>query len=357
MAAHAKLSPSAAERWMVCPGSVHLIDTRGIKSKGGEAANRGTAIHTLSEKALKDNLPCVGFLGIKLEGIKVTEEMANIAQVYVDYIKAAKGDKFYEQKVSIDELIPDCWGTADAVICRPEKLTIADLKSGSGFRVEAVDNKQLLIYALGAYFKYDWIYDFKEITMVIIQPPLDNISTWTVSVDELMQFKQELLDAKQRIDEQKDLFVMTPKACQWCPAKFVCPEHLVIANQAAQIDFKTKIPDDLSYWLEKLPILKGFISSVEEVAYEKLVGGAVIDGFALGKAARRRSWTDEDEVIDFVQSHGLTSTFIKEVLISPAQTDKLVLNPSVQDQLKEFVTFIESKQPIVKKDSAKSDFK
>ena len=357
MAAHAKLSPSAAERWMICPGSVHLIDVRNITSKGGDAANRGSAIHTLSEKALKGNLSCAGFLGTKLEGIKVTDEMTKIAQTYVDYVTAASGDKFYEQKVSVDELIADCWGTADTIICRPGKLTVADLKSGVGFRVDAVDNKQLLIYALGAYFKYDWIYDFKEITMVIIQPPLDNISVWTITVDELMLFKQDLLDAKQRIDNQKDLFIMTPKGCQWCPAKFVCPEHLAIANQAAQIDFKTKIPDDLSYWLEKLPILKGFISSVEEVAYEKLVAGTVIDGFALGKAARRRSWTDETEVIDFVQSHGLTSTFIKEVLISPAQTDKLVLNPSVQDQLKEFVTFIESKQPIVKKDSAKSDFK
>jgi len=357
MAAHAKLSPSAADRWMICPGSVHLIDTRGIKSKGGDAANRGTAIHTLSEKALKGKVPCAGFLGTKLEGIKVTQEMVDIAQIYVDYVNAASGDKFYEQKVTIDELIADCWGTADTVICRPEKLTVADLKSGVGFRIEAMDNKQLLIYALGAYFKYDWIYDFKEITMVIIQPPLDNISTWTITVDELMAFKQELLDAKKRIDEQKDLFVITSKGCQWCPAKFVCPEHLAIANQAAQVDFKGKIPDDLSYWLEKLPILKGFISSVEEVAYEKLVADEPVEGFALGKAAKRRAWADEDEVIDFVHGHGLTSTFIKEVLITPAQTDKLVLNPSVQDRLKGFITFTESKQPIVKKDSAKSDFK
>lgn len=357
MAAHAKLSPSAAERWMICPGSVHLIDTRGIKSKGGEAANRGTAIHTLSEKALKNNQPCEGFLGVKFHDVKVTQEMITIAQTYVDYITTASGDKFYEQKVTVDQVIPDCWGTADAVICRPEKLTIVDLKSGSGVRVDAVDNKQLMIYALGAYFKNDWIYDFKEITMVIVQPPLDNISTWTVTVDELMQFKQDLLDAKQRIDHQKDLFVMTPKGCQWCPAKFVCPSHLEIANEAAVVDFKAKIPDDLSYWLEKLPMLKSFINAIEEVAYEKLISGDVIDGFALNKPSRRRSWTDESEVIDYIQSHGLTSTFIKEVLISPAQTDKLVLNPSVQEQLKEFVTFTESKQSIVKKDSAKSDFK
>jgi len=357
MAAHAKLSPSAADRWMICPGSVHLIDTRGIKSKGGEAANRGTAIHTLSERALKNNLPCNGFLGAKLENIKITQEMIEIAQTYVDYVAAASGDKFYEQRVSVDELIPDCWGTADAVICRHEKLSVIDLKSGAGFRIEAFDNRQLLIYALGAYFKYDWIYDFKEITMVIVQPPLDNISTWTVTVDELMLFKKDLVEAKERIDNQKDLFVMTPKGCQWCPAKFVCPSHLEIANQAAQVDFKTKIPDDLSYWLEKLPILKGFVSAIEEIAYEKLVSGEAIDGFTLGKPARRRSWGDEQEVIDFVQSHGLTSTFIKEVLISPAQMDKLVLNPSMQEQLKEFVTYVESKQPIVKKDSAKGDFK
>jgi hypothetical protein len=357
MAKHAKLSPSAADRWMICPGSVHLIDVKKITSKGGDAANRGTAIHTLSEKALKGKVPCSDFLGATLEKIKVTDDMVTIAQTYVDYVSAASGDKFYEQKVTVDELISDCWGTADTVICRPERLTVADLKSGVGFRVEAMDNKQLLIYALGAYFKYDWIYDFKEITMVIIQPPLDNISTWTITVDELMAFKQELLDAKRRIDEQKDLFVMSQKGCQWCPAKFVCPEHLAIANQAAQIDFKGKIPDDLSYWLEKLPILKGFISSVEETAYGKLIAGELVDGFALGKAVKRRAWADEDDVISFIDSVGLTSTFIKEVLISPAQTDKLKLNLSVQDKLKEFITFVESKQPIVKKDSAKDDFK
>jgi hypothetical protein len=356
MAEHAKLSPSAADRWMICPGSVHLIDVNNITSKGGDAANRGTAIHTLSEKALKGNVACAGFLGTKLENIKITQEMVDIAQVYVDYVNALSGDKFYEQRVTVAELISDCWGTSDAIVCEVGKLTVGDLKSGSGFRVEAPGNKQLLIYALGAYFKYDWLYDFKEITMAIIQPPLDNISTWTITVDELMQFKEQLLEAKRRIDEHKDLFVITPKGCQWCPAKFACPEHHHTANQAAQVDFKTKAPDDLSYWLEKLPILKSFISSVEETAYEKLVSGVAIDGFALGKPAKRRAWEDEDKVINFVDSIGLTGTFIKEVLISPAQVDKLKLNLSVQEQLNAFITFTESKPSIVKKDSAKSDF-
>jgi hypothetical protein len=357
MAEHAKLSPSAADRWMVCPGSVHLIDVKNITSKGGEAANRGTAVHTLSEKALKGNVACAGFLGTKVEGIKVTQEMVDIAQVYVDYIRALSGDKFYEQRVTVEELISDCWGTSDAIVCEVGKLTVGDLKSGSGFRVEAEDNKQLLIYALGAYFKYDWLYDFKEITMVIIQPPLDNISTWTITRDELMLFKEQLLEAKRLIDVCKDLFVITPKGCQWCPAKFACPAHHHTANQAAQVDFKTEAPKDLSYWLEKLPILKGFISSVEETAYGKLVAGEVIDGFALGKAAKRRAWADEDEVFNFVDSVGLTKTFFKDVLISPAQVDKLTLNLSVREQLNKFITFTESKQPIVKKDSAKSDFK
>jgi len=357
MAAHAKLSPSAAERWMTCPGSVHLIDVRNIKSVGGAAANKGTVVHHISEQVLKGKTKKLKtFLDKTIDNIVVSQDMIDAAQYYIDFVSSLPGDKFYEQKVSIEHIIGDCWGTADTVVATAGSLLIADLKSGAGVKVYAQNNRQLLIYALGAFYKYDLIYDFQTITMVIVQPPLDHISTWSVSVEELLAFEEELLVAKQKIEYAKDKFVITDKGCQWCPAKAVCPAHLEIANQAAQIDFKTSLPEDLSYWLDKLPALKGFIAIIEEKAYEKLVAGEVITGFGLGKPAKRRTWSDEDIVRNVVSQLGLEKYFYKEVLISPAQCDKLNLDSDMQEAINELISFTESKPSIVRKDSAKSDF-
>ena len=358
MAEHAKrFSPSAAERWMTCPGSVHLISTLNIVSRGGAAANRGTAIHMCAEKALEQGLKCENYIGLKFQEIEITEEMAQIGQVYVDFINQASGDKFYEQKVSVDKYVEDCFGTADCVICKPEKLVIVDLKTGR-IRVGAKENKQLLVYALGAYLKYDWIYDFKEITIVIVQPVLEAVDSYTITLDELLAFGETLIEAKAQIDARPDLFITSEHGCQWCPAKFACPKHIEIANKAAAEDFAfiTVEPNSLAYWLAELPKLKGFIDSLENRAFELLSQGDEIPGFGLGKGQSRRSWADELEVLKFANAKGLENLLLKQTLLSPAQVDKLKLDPQVQKVLSEYVSTTVTKQPIVRLKSVASDF-
>lgn len=355
MADHAKLSPSAAVRWMTCPGSVHIINMHNIVSRSGSAADRGTAIHAMCELALSNDAECSDYVGTTIKGILIDDDMAQIGQVYVNYIKNAHGDKYFEQKVSVEHIIEDCWGTADAVICHDRKLIIADLKSGVR-RVEARDNKQLLIYALGAFAKYDWMYDFQEISLVIVQPAIDHLDVWTISVDELLSFKDELIEAKNQIISSPDKFVMSEKACEWCPARFVCPEHVAVANEAAKTDFQSIDLSNLTYWLDRVQILKRFITSVEDTAYDKLSNGVSIVGYKLGTPARRRSWGDEKALLKYIAETGLQSVFIKETVISPAQIDKLKLDPKLREELSEFIEYTEAKAPIVKQASAAADF-
>ena len=52
MAAHALLSPSAAERWINCPASVFL--NKDIPDEGSVYADEGTAAHTVMELAGRD---------------------------------------------------------------------------------------------------------------------------------------------------------------------------------------------------------------------------------------------------------------------------------------------------------------
>ena len=54
------------------------------------------------------------------------------------------------------------------------------MKYGKGVPVDAYLNPQLMLYALGAVDKYDIIYEFETVRMTIIQPRLDNISTFEI---------------------------------------------------------------------------------------------------------------------------------------------------------------------------------
>ena len=319
--AHAKLSPSGSSRWMTCPGSVHLTADLPYEPSSPYAA-RGTAIHELSEKCLKASKEPSYFLGQKVYGHTVDQGMCDIAQVYVNWVNEAQGTKFLESKVTLEAAIPDCFGTVDAVIMRTGHLTIADLKTGAGVSVDAKDNTQLLCYALGAYLKYDWAYDFKEITLVIIQPPMDKIDVWTISVEELMQFKEELKRAYKAIQTSPNVFVASDKACKWCRAKSSCPEMRSLADKAAAADFATVQPDEMAYWLDRLSLVRDFADAVENSAKEKMLQGKKFEGWKVVQGRKTRSWKDEAEVETFFKGQGYSNIYAPTKLLSVAQMEK-----------------------------------
>ena len=45
-------------------------------------------------------------------------------------------------------------------------------------RVEAERNSQLMLYGLGALLEFDPLYDIRNVRMTIVQPRLNNISTY-----------------------------------------------------------------------------------------------------------------------------------------------------------------------------------
>jgi hypothetical protein len=347
--AHAKLSPSASVTWMTCPGSVSLPPDPGANRSSDYAAD-GTAMHAVSELCLTKGTEPEQYVGQVIEGRTIKPEFVQIIRTYVEFCRSLPGLKRYEVKVSLEEVIADCFGTADCVAMRDGHLTVADLKTGAGNRVEAENNTQLLCYALGAFLKFDALYDFETVTCVIVQPPLENISTWTVTREQILAFADELVAARKRIDTNRDVFVISEKGCKWCRGKSSCPAQRGLANEAAAIDFRdTKI--DLTRYLEIIDHLRGFADAVENAAKETLLQGGSVPGWKVVEGRRTRAWKDEAEAETYLNGLGYSEMIYSQPkLLTVAQMEKALKKEAVDlDRL------IESKtgNPTLAKESDK----
>ena len=54
----------------------------------------------------------------------------------------------------------------------------------------------MMLYALGALRQFDHLYDITQVAMSIYQPRRENVSTWTISVEQLMEWAEQTLKPK-----------------------------------------------------------------------------------------------------------------------------------------------------------------
>lgn len=312
MSDHAKLSPSAADRWFSCPGS--LVLSEGLPERTSDFAEEGTEAHKLAELILK-KLPSVSSV-----------EMRNQVKVYTDHVQdlaAAPGAILHvETTVKISE---DCWGTADAVVWDPGAriLYVRDLKYGAGVGVEVADNLQLKIYATAALLTLN--YPAKLVNVGIVQPRYPHSDGPIRSKDydavDLLDFYADLDEAILRVGwaakakAMKDTSAWqhqhlkpTEKGCRWCLAAPICPKVKNLAQETAKKVFavatidnggvKTYDPEDLAKTLDFLPVMEGWIKNVREFAYAEAEKGHAIPGYKLvNKTPIRKFKAGEEEAL------------------------------------------------------------
>lgn len=371
MSSHALLSASSCSRWSKCPGSLFL--SKDIPDKTSEFAQYGTAGHELAALLLENKVPpqyatAREYVGMFFAGVQVDNEMADAVQEYVDFVRSIVGDGtlMVEKRVNYSEFIgqDDAFGTADAIIINSEgdEVIVCDLKMGRGVRVHAEENRQLMLYCLGALDELSVIYgNIKTVRMIIHQPRLGHISEWDCSIEHLMDFSHEIAKAA---DIAIDIYngkrqpVLTPgeDQCRFCPAKATCPALSKFVQDTVGGGFEdisnadisdivesvaNASAEDLSLKMRAIGLIEDWCKAVRAQVEIVLFAGGHIEGFKLVEGRKgARAWADKTAAEELLKSFRLPQDVIYDFsLISPTTAEKVLKDSPVRwKRVEELIT-------------------
>lgn len=325
---HAKLSASSSTRWLACPPSAML--NAEIPNVTTEYAKEGTCAHELAE-----------FKVNKLLGIETADptenldyfdqEMSDCTDDYAQYI-AEQISKYIdpvvmvEQRLDFSKYVPNGFGTGDCIIVADEILTVIDYKHGKGVAVSAENNSQMMLYALGALELFDSLYDISEIKMVIFQPRLSNISEFPMTVDDLLEWAENMLKPTAELAAKGEGEFCAGEHCRFCKIKATCRKRAEYNLMLAQYDFApyaTLEDTEIEAILEKADALAAWASDVKGYALNQALSGKQWTGYKIVEGRSTRKYTDEKAVAEAVKTYSKNPYGEPEVLGITAMTKLL----------------------------------
>lgn len=329
MSAHAVLSPSGAERWLNCTPSVRLEEQ--FPDNAGQAAAEGTLAHSLGELLLRKELKLIKKYQFEkqLAEIKQNElydnSMLDHCEDYRDFVMERYYDAqsrtkdamiFLEQKIDLTEYMPEGFGTTDANIIADHILDVVDLKYGKGVPVSAENNKQMMVYALGALLAFDYMFDIKVIRMTIYQPRIDNISTWEISVKDLRTWAETELKPRAKLAFAGEGEFKPGSHCRFCKARGACKVNAEFNLQLAKHEFKepTLLTDEeISDILDRSKTFENWLNGVEAYALDQAVNhGKKWPGYKVVEGRSNRKYSNEESVAKLLTGKGYKEETIYE---------------------------------------------
>ncbi len=222
--AHSELGPSASSRWLKCPGSV--LACRELPNVTSVYAAEGNAAHELSEWVRNERKPAQHWRGtiIQVADYEFKVERAMIAGVnsFVKYVEQLPGRALYEVRVNYPQWVPGGFGTLDDARLQDWICFITDLKYGKGVQVFALNNFQLMMYALGLYHDWKHLYEFRRFVLAIHQPRMDHVETFEIDLTTLLDWAENVVKPIAEIALKPGASFVAGPHCQFCPARFNC---------------------------------------------------------------------------------------------------------------------------------------
>ena len=376
---HAVLSASSSKQWLHCPPSARLQEN--FPNESSVYAEEGTWAHELCEYKVKKYLherkkrPQSEFF---------TEEIEQATDVYAEFVISIIEEMrrngceplcFVEERLDFSNIVPEGFGTGDMIILGKDEqgrglLHICDYKNGKGVFVDAHENSQMMLYATGALNAYGYIYEIETVRMSIIQPRLENISTYEMSAANLRDWGESIRPIAQMAFEGKG--EQHPGDwCRFCRAKPVCKACMeealalareefldldggALADEAEETDATAPYNADTSTPVFKAPGLVSFaelvkvlptlnrISSWIESVFAFVSGEAInhgvpVEGYKVVEGRSKRIFTDTKSVIKAAESEGYTDIY-KQELLTLTEFEKMMGKKKFAEILGQYVT-------------------
>lgn len=360
MAAHARLSPSAASRWINCPGSVALCATLPTPPSTFYS-DEGTSAHALAEKCILEKCDAARYLGWHIlpqnggalwtnpltcreqKGFEVTTEMAEAVQMYLDALREPGLPIIPEQRLSLEHVWSGMFGTCDAQIHDRANgvLYVWDYKHGAGVLVAPDENAQAMLYAeaaLHALKDKSWV---KTVRIGIAQPRhrSGGIMTWDTTPGYIEDWIKGTVKPAALATTKKDApLVPGEKQCRWCAAKAVCPALLGQSLEVAQVAFKDIVPQEVptltfpnprdmtpeerAKVATLLTALDDYKASFFNYLQELAERGDNTPGWKLVRGKANRKWKSEAMVVNALEPI-LGDLLWEKKILSPAKVEKI----------------------------------
>jgi len=303
MSAHAKLSASGSDRWKNCTRSI-AFEAQFPESPNTSHSERGSFGHCIFENELNT------YLGQKVKDLpqellhydtpELREQVKVAVKFCIELIEKVQAETnsatvTVEQRVDFSRWVPEGFGTADLLIIADGTAYVIDLKLGQGIRVVAQDNSQLRLYSVGVLNTFGSLFEIDQIEMIIVQPPLNNISRETMTTQELLTWVETEIEPKAKLAWAGEGEFVPGDHCRWCRGKAQCPTRNESNLAIARHDFAepaSMSDSDIAEVLTKAQQLYGWVRDLEDFAYLQAMAGRKWPGFKLVEARGSRKFTD-----------------------------------------------------------------
>jgi len=355
---HSNVSPSGAERFFQCPGSVEAQAKIDIIEPSNPAALEGLAIHELAAKCLKHDIDPYECIGETIEvkdnyneivEFEVSDDFAFAVRMYRNTILEAlaehgldpKTTLQVETKFTLPEVDKLAKGTTDCSFVASDTLYVFDLKGGRGIIVNPEENKQCMYYALRPYLDAKMF--IRRVIIGIIQPRAKEgefIKMWETTPARLEEFIMELKRAI-ALTRVKNPDFNQGVWCKYCRAQGNCSAlqnsivekvQSVAPNIASVFPKITDLtPEQIGNALPSLEVLKGFIENLEGYALTLASGGEEIPNYCLTRSKKQRRYKDEQAVVDQFGEELGDDLYGERKVRTPAQLEKIVGKEELSD--------------------------
>lgn len=338
---HSPYGPSQAHAWEKCPQYVKVQTM--FPEATSSYAEAGRLAHSIAEyKARTYFHEPVGkrAYNARLKKFKTEPHydpaMEEATELYLETLKelalsfSTPPFVALETMVSYTDWVPEGFGTSDCVMIGSGRIIVIDYKNGAGVPVEAEENSQMKLYALGALQTFRPIYGdtLQEATLVIVQPHAGGVKRWDTTVAEVLKWGEEVIGPAALRAREATEPACPGDWCRFCKGKSQCTaraKQMLDAGrqfQQAPAAGSEKIPEDYSGPLltdEEVGAalaagagLVAWYKDLEAYALLACLDGREIPGFKAVEGRGSRDWVDLDAAFKALQERGVAEAMLYE---------------------------------------------